>query len=64
MSKFSPKLAELERPLRELTKINTVWVWQRDQERSFESIKRLLSHAPVLAKFKLKAEHKVTADSS
>ena len=64
LSKFSPKLAELEGPLRELTKTNTAWVWDRDQERSFEGIKRLLTQAPVLAKFELRAEHRVTADSS
>ena len=39
LSKFSPKLAKLERPLREFTKANPTWVWDRDQERSFESIK-------------------------
>ena len=43
LNNFVPRLATPEKPLQKLTKNNTVWVWDRDQESSFENIKRLVS---------------------
>ena len=64
LSKFSPRLAQMERPLRELQKKTSAWVWDTAQQESFESVKREICEAPILAKYSLKAKHRVTADSS
>ena len=64
LSKFNSRLAELKRLLRELIKKKYyMGLGQRPRE-EFEDIKRLLTQAPVLAKFELRAEHRVTADCS
>lgn len=64
LHKFSPRLAEIEKPLREINQKRNAWVWESSQQQSFEEIKREISSAPVLAKFDVKARHRVTADSS
>ena len=57
LSKFSGRLAELERPLREIQKKTSEWVWEKMQQDSFEEIKREISRAPTLAKYELRARH-------
>lgn len=64
LSKFSARLAETERPLRELGRKSSCWVWGPDQQRSFEEVKKEICNAPVLAKYELSKEHRVTADAS
>ena len=64
LSKFSPRLAELERPLRELQKKSSDWVWDVAQRESFSKVKEEICTAPVLAKYDLRAKHRVSADSS
>ena len=64
LHKFSHRLAELEKPLRELGKKNSPWSWEESHQRSFEALKREISNAPVLAKYDVRAKHRLTADSS
>ena len=64
LCKFSARLTEIQRPLRELGKKDSAWVWDEPQRRSFEAVKREISGAPVLAKYELRARHRVSADSS
>lgn len=47
--KFIPNFAVIARPLTELTKKSVSWVWQSEQEQSFEQLKQLLCSKPVLA---------------
>ena len=64
LSRLSARLAELERPLRELSKKSNAWVWEEEQMRAFEDVKREIGRALVLAKYDLRAPHRVTVDSS
>lgn len=64
LSKFNPYLAELEKPLRDLIKKDSTWVWDCDQQDSFEKVKQAMARAPVLAKFSLGLKHRVSADAS
>ena len=64
LSRVSSRLAELERPLRELIKKEAAWFWDVPQQLAFEEVKREITRAPVLAKFSLRRRHRVTADSS
>ena len=63
MGKFSPRLAELSQPLRELLSTKRQWAWDQSQERAFVQMKEL-SKPTVLALYNSKAEAKVSADAS
>ena len=62
--KFSPSLATISQPLRELLSKNTVWVWGPTQKSSFDAVKKELTKPPVLALYDPKAMTKVSADAS
>lgn len=64
VGKFSPRIAELTQPLRELLKTDTEWVWGSAQQRAFDELKRELSSPAVLAQYSLNRETKVAADAS
>ena len=64
LTRFSGRLAVIDRPLRELCKKEAVWVWDTPQEEAFKRVKREISSAPVLAKYSLKARHRVSSDAS
>ena len=53
--KFSPSLATISQPLRELLSKNTVWVWGSTQISSFDTLKKELTKLPVLALYNPKA---------
>ncbi|POM79106.1 Retrotransposon Polyprotein [Phytophthora palmivora] len=49
LHKYSAGYAELARPLSDLLKKDADWVWERQQQDAFDSIKASLQQAPVLA---------------
>ncbi|CAM1326481.1 Uncharacterised protein r2_g3548 [Pycnogonum litorale] len=48
LGKFTPRLADLSKPLRDLLVKDTAWVWDQPQKDAFDLIKRELSQAPSL----------------
>ena len=64
LGKFSPRISELNQPLRELLSNKKAWLWGPDQERSFNSIKDELSRPTTLALYDPNAKLKVSADAS
>ena len=64
LGKFSPRLAELSQPLRELLRTKQAWVWGPDQEEAFMKIKEELTQPTVLALYDPRAETKVSANAS
>ena len=64
LGKFSPRLAELSQPLRELLNSGRQWVWDQSQDRAFTQIKEELSKPTILALYDSTAETKVSADAS
>ena len=64
MGKFSPKLAELSQPCRELLSSKRQWIWDQSHEDAFAKVKEELSQPTVLALYNLEAETKVSADAS
>ena len=64
MSKFSPNLANMTQPLRELLIKGNQWVWDEPQQRAFQQIKEALITSPVLALFDPNLETVVSADAS
>ena len=64
LGKFSPNLAELSQPLRELLSTKRVWSWGPPQEKSFTDIKQELTRPAVLCLYNPEAPLKVSADAS
>ena len=64
MGKFSPQLAEMMQPLRELLTANREWVWGPSQEKAFASIKMELSQPTVLALYDPARDTVLSADAS
>lgn len=46
--KFIPDFAKVAEPLTRLTKKSQAWVWSLEQGKSFETLKKLLTTAPIL----------------
>ena len=64
LGRFTPRVAELTSPLRELLSTKNVWVWGKSQDQSFEAVKQELAKPTVLALYTLEAKTKVCADAS
>ena len=64
MGKFSPNIAELGKPLRELLGTKHSWCWGPSQEEAFALVKAELSKPTVLALYDPKARTKLSADAS
>jgi hypothetical protein len=64
LGKFSPRIADISQPLRELLRKGRAWVWGPEQEKSFSDIKLELARPTVLSLYDPHAETKVSADAS
>ena len=60
LGKFSPRLAEITQPLRELLSSKKTWLWGPDQQYTFSE----LSRPTILTLYNLEAPTKVLADAS
>ena len=64
LSKFLPKLADLTKPLRDLTQKAVIFTWQKAQEDAFNAVKDAISETPVLRYYSLHDEVTVQCDAS
>ena len=64
LGKFSPRIATLTQPLRELLSTKREWMWGPGQEQAFKEIKEELSKPTILVLYDPEAELKVSADAS
>ncbi len=64
LSKFSPNLAEISKPIRDLLKAKSAWYWDQPQQDAFNSMKREISSAQVLAHYDSAKPTTVSADAS
>ena len=62
--KFSPKLAELTKPLRDLLSKKNQWMWGQKQKDAFDQVKKELSKSPVLALYSPSLDTMISADAS
>ena len=64
LGKFTPNLAELTQPLRELLSEANMWMWGPSQSRAFKQVKQELSKPASLALYDPEAQTKISADAS
>ena len=64
LGKFTPRLAELTHPLRDLLGKRNLWRWESPQNVAFSQIKEELSKLTTLLQYNMEAETEVIADSS
>ena len=64
LGKFSPNLAEISQPLRELLSSKNAWVWSSSQEDAFRQVKTELTKPTVLQMHDPQTLTKISADAS
>ena len=64
VAKFIPNMADLTAPLRELTKNDVAWHWDKPQKDSFDRLKQVLSSTPVLKFYNLQEDVTISVDPS
>ena len=64
MMKFSPNIAQISKPLRELLNTKNAWTWEAIHEDSFIKLKEEISSPRVLALYDPSARAKISADAS
>ena len=64
LGKFTPNLAQLSQPLRELLTKSISWTWSLPQSEAFDLIKEELSKPTTLALYDPTAPTKISADAS
>ncbi|MES9973449.1 MAG: RNase H-like domain-containing protein, partial [Candidatus Thiodiazotropha sp.] len=64
LSRFLPRLAEVMKPIRQLTHKGAEWNWAAEQQQAFQQIKKLISAAPTLAYFDPTVPLVIQCDSS
>lgn len=64
LEKFTPNLAELTQPLRELLSKSNAWVWGPVQSKAFSQVKQELAKPATLALYDPEARTRISADAS
>ena len=64
LGKFTPNLAELTQPLRDLLSKSKSWMWGTPQSTAYKRIKEELSKPTTLALYDPSAPTKISADAS
>ena len=64
LSKFSPHLSDMTKPIRELLVKENAWVWGQPQRDAMTKVKEAIAASPILAKFDPNLETVVSADAS
>lgn len=61
---FIPNMADIVEPMRALLKKDSYWLWSNNCERSFNTLKSILSKIPILANHDAKDEFRIQCDAS
>lgn len=64
VGKFMKNLSDVTEPLRGLIHKNVEWYWREEQQKSFETIKRMIKTAPVLKFYDVNKPVKLSVDAS
>ena len=64
LCRFVPNFSTIGEPLYALLKQNRAWLWGPEQDKSFKTIKLMITKAPILSFYDVECETRVCADSS
>lgn len=64
VTKFIPKLSEIDVPLRSLLKSDVDFTWEHEHESSFQQLKHMCSMPPVLAYYDVNKPVEIECDAS
>ena len=64
LAKFLPMLAEVETPLRELTRKDVLFHWDKPQAAAFQKLKDMCCEAPLLAYYDVRKDVTIQCDAS
>ena len=64
MGKFIPRLAEINKPLRQLLCKDTAWLWEASQETAIHQVKDMLVSSEILAHYDPDRPTVIAADAS
>ena len=64
LGKFSPNIAELSKPLRELLSAKKAWLWTPTQDEAFTNLKKELTTPNILTLYIPTADTTISADAS
>ena len=64
LPKFIPRLADINKPLRELLEKSVEWHWMERQQKAYEELINSITQAPVLKYFDVSADVTVSVDAS
>ena len=64
LAKFLPNMSDISAPLRQLLHKEVEWHWENEQEKSFQTLKKMCTNTPVLAYFDETKPIVLTVDSS
>ena len=64
LAKFLPDLSDVLEPIRQLNRSDMEWIWASAYDQAFETIKRLVAEAPVLAFYDHQKELTIQTDAS
>ena len=64
LNRFSPIMAQTSEPLRQLMKKDIPFVWQPEHHRAFQSLKQIITEAPVLAYYDPEKDNVIQSDAS
>ena len=64
LAKFLPHLSDITKPLRELTRNDTDWMWESSQQNAVDTLKKAVASTPVLRYYNLADEVTIQCDAS
>ena len=64
VQRFAPGLGDATKPLRDLLKKDSVFMWDQSQDKAFNEVKSILTKAPVLKYFSQEKESVLQCDES
>ena len=63
-AKFMPDVASVAKPIQELTRKSTKFVWGAEQQTAFQELKRMITQADTLVYYKVSCRTRIVADVS
>lgn len=64
LNRFSPTIAQVSEPLRQLMKREVAFVWLPEHQRAFQELKQIITDTPVLAYYDPDKENLIQSDAS